>query len=175
MNFLLKISIVILVGIIGGKAARVFKLPNVSGYLVAGLFLGPSFLQFISSSDMESFSVINELALAVIAFSICYVAAENIFRKEIRRRWTITFLFGLIHGLGFASILREMSIPKSHLAVALVNFNLGIEAVQLSLVLLLLPLLSYIFKLKSSRKIVIYSSYAIVAMGAIWFIQRLFF
>jgi hydrogenase/urease accessory protein HupE len=112
---------------------------------------------------------------AVIAFSICYVAAENIFRKEIRRRWTITFLFGLIHGLGFASILREMSIPKSHLAVALVNFNLGIEAVQLSLVLLLLPLLSYIFKLKSSRKIVIYSSYAIVAMGAIWFIQRLFF
>lgn len=70
MNFLLKISIVILVGIIGGKAARVFKLPNVSGYLVAGLFLGPSFLQFISSSDMESFSVINELALAVIAFSI---------------------------------------------------------------------------------------------------------
>ncbi len=70
MNFLLKISIVIFVGIIGGKAARVFKLPNVSGYLVAGLFLGPSFLQFISSSDMESFSVINELALAVIAFSI---------------------------------------------------------------------------------------------------------
>lgn len=70
MNFLLKISIVIFVGIIGGKAARVFKLPNVSGYLVAGLFLGPSFLKFISSSDMESFSVINELALAVIAFSI---------------------------------------------------------------------------------------------------------
>ncbi len=112
---------------------------------------------------------------AVIAFSICYVAAENIFRKEIRHRWTITFLFGLIHGLGFASILREMSIPKSHLAVALLNFNLGIEAVQLSLVLLLLPLLSFMFKLKSSRKIVIYGSYAIVAMGAIWLIQRLFF
>ncbi|MDR7238721.1 HupE/UreJ family protein [Neobacillus drentensis] len=112
---------------------------------------------------------------AVIAFSICYVAAENIFRKEIRHRWTITFLFGLIHGLGFASILREMSIPKSHLAVALLNFNLGIEAVQLSLVLLLLPLLSFMFNLKSSRKIVIYGSYAIVAMGAIWLIQRLFF
>ncbi|WP_312105910.1 cation:proton antiporter [Lachnoclostridium sp.] len=70
MNLLLKISIVMLVGIIGGKAAKVFKLPNVSGYLVAGLFLGPSFLKFISSSDMESFSVINELALAIIAFSI---------------------------------------------------------------------------------------------------------
>jgi hydrogenase/urease accessory protein HupE len=112
---------------------------------------------------------------AVIAFSICYVAAENIFRKEIRHRWSITFLFGLIHGLGFASILREMSIPKSHLAVALLNFNLGIEAVQLSLVILLLPLLTYMFKLKNSRKIVIYGSYAIVAMGAIWLVQRIFF
>ncbi len=70
MNLLLKISIVMLVGIIGGKVARIFKLPNVSGYLVAGLFLGPSFFKFISSYDMESFSVINELALAAIAFSI---------------------------------------------------------------------------------------------------------
>ncbi|EKN66481.1 hypothetical protein BABA_15267 [Neobacillus bataviensis LMG 21833] len=111
---------------------------------------------------------------AVIAFSICYVALENIFRKEIRHRWSITFVFGLIHGLGFASILKEMAIPKSHLAVALVNFNLGIEFVQLSIVLLLLPLLAYLFKLKSSRKIVTYGSYAIVAMGAIWLVQRVF-
>ncbi|HBB29789.1 MAG TPA: cation:proton antiporter [Clostridiales bacterium] len=70
MNLLLKISIVMLVGIMGGKVARIFKLPNVSGYLVAGLFLGPSFFNIISSYDMESFSVINELALAAIAFSI---------------------------------------------------------------------------------------------------------
>lgn len=70
MNILLKISIVLLVGAIGGRVARIFKLPNVSGYLVAGLFLGPSFFRLISGQDIESFSVINELALAVIAFSI---------------------------------------------------------------------------------------------------------
>ncbi|NLO09992.1 MAG: cation:proton antiporter [Clostridiales bacterium] len=70
MNLLLKISIVLLVGAIGGRVARIFKLPNVSSYLVAGLFLGPSFFKFISGQDIESFSVINELALAVIAFSI---------------------------------------------------------------------------------------------------------
>lgn len=70
MNLLLKISIVLLVGIIGGKVARIFKLPNVSGYLVAGLFLGPSFFKFISGQDIETFSVISELALAIIAFSI---------------------------------------------------------------------------------------------------------
>ena len=66
----MKISIVLLVGVIGGKVAKIFKLPNVSGYLVAGLFLGPSFFGFISGQDIETFSVINELALAVIAFSI---------------------------------------------------------------------------------------------------------
>lgn len=111
---------------------------------------------------------------SVIAFSICYVALENIFRKQIRHRWSVTFAFGLIHGLGFASILKEMAIPKSHLAVALLNFNLGIEFVQLSIVLLLLPVLAYLFKLKSSRKIVTYGSYAIVTMGAIWLVQRVF-
>jgi Kef-type K+ transport system membrane component KefB len=70
VDLLLKISIVLLVGIIGGKVAGIFKLPNVSGYLVAGLFLGPSFFKFISTNDMNTFSVINELALAVIAFNI---------------------------------------------------------------------------------------------------------
>ncbi|WP_313133322.1 cation:proton antiporter [Anaerocolumna sp.] len=70
MDLLLKISIVLLVGIIGGKVAGIFKLPNVSGYLVAGLFLGPSFFKFIGGDDINTFSIINELALAVIAFNI---------------------------------------------------------------------------------------------------------
>lgn len=70
MNVLLKISIVLLVGSIGGRVAKYFKLPNVSGYLVAGLFLGPSFLKLISAQDSNSFSVISEFALAIIAFSI---------------------------------------------------------------------------------------------------------
>ncbi|HYK75268.1 MAG TPA: HupE/UreJ family protein [Pseudoneobacillus sp.] len=112
---------------------------------------------------------------ATIAFSICYVALENIFKKEIRHRWGITFLFGLIHGLGFATILREMAIPKTHLAVALINFNLGIEFVQLLIVLLLLPILSYMFKLKSSGKIVKYGSFVITGLGAIWLVERIFF
>ncbi|MEH7075110.1 HupE/UreJ family protein [Neobacillus drentensis] len=111
---------------------------------------------------------------SMIAFSICYVALENIFRKEIKYRWSITFLFGLIHGLGFASILREMEIAKSHLAVALINFNLGIETVQLAIVLLLVPLLAYLYKLKISQKIVRYGSIIIFILGAIWLVQRIF-
>lgn len=70
MDLLLKICIVMIVGIVGGKIANIFKLPNVSGYLVAGLFLGPSFFKFVSAGDTETLSIISELALAIIAFSI---------------------------------------------------------------------------------------------------------
>lgn len=70
MNVLLKISIVLVVGSIGGRIAKHFKLPNVSGYLLAGLLLGPSFINLVSAQDSNSFSVISEFALAIIAFSI---------------------------------------------------------------------------------------------------------
>ncbi|MGG1396564.1 HupE/UreJ family protein [Bacillus salipaludis] len=129
----------------------------------------------LSLSVFGIVSIPSRFVEATIAFSICYVALENIFRKKIHHRWTITFIFGLIHGLGFASLLREMAIPKSHLVVALINFNLGIEAVQLTIVLLLLPLLTYLFKMKASPKIVKFGSIVIVLLGAIWLIQRLFF
>jgi Kef-type K+ transport system membrane component KefB len=58
------------IGFIGGKLANLVKLPNVSGYLIIGLLLGPSFTNFVSSSDAKSLEVISELALAFIAFSI---------------------------------------------------------------------------------------------------------
>jgi hydrogenase/urease accessory protein HupE len=111
---------------------------------------------------------------ATIAFSICYVALENIFRKEIKYRWGLTFLFGLIHGLGFANILKEMNIPKSDLAVALLNFNIGIEIVQLAIVVLLLPLLIYIQKQEYYGKIVKIGSIIITLLGAFWLLERIF-
>ena len=70
MEVLLKLAIVVIVGMAGGKVATKLKLPNVSGYLVAGLFLGPSFFRLISPHDSEAFEIINELALSFIAFSI---------------------------------------------------------------------------------------------------------
>lgn len=70
MDVLFKIGIVLVIGFIGGKIAKILKLPNVSGYLVAGLFLGPSFSNFVTASDASSFSIISEFALALIAFSI---------------------------------------------------------------------------------------------------------
>lgn len=72
LDILLKISIVMVAGIIGGKLAKLVKLPSVSGYLVIGLFLGPSFFGngFITKADADQLTIISEIALAVIAFSI---------------------------------------------------------------------------------------------------------
>lgn len=81
MDVLLKIGIVLVVGLVGGKVARIFKLPNVSGYLVAGLFLGPSFFKYISAADIDSLSVISEVALAIIAFSI---GSEFVFKDMLK-------------------------------------------------------------------------------------------
>lgn len=112
---------------------------------------------------------------SVIAGSIIYVAIENIFRKKIQHRWGITFAFGLIHGLGFADLLKEMALPKSHLAVALVSFNIGIEVIQLMIVLICLPILFYLHKQKNSLKMIQIISAVIVIAGAYFLITQLFF
>ena len=91
----------------------------------------------------------------VIALSICYVAVDNIVRSSVSNRWVLTFLFGLIHGMGFADILKEMNIPKNELAVDLISFNLGIETVQIAIVGLLVPLLYLMHRYKYARRIVV--------------------
>ena len=96
MNVLLKIAIVLVVGIIGGRVAGLVKLPNVSGYLVFGLLLGPSFFNFISPADVQSFNIINELALAAIAFSI----GNEFVLKEMKKIGKSIFIITLMEVIG---------------------------------------------------------------------------
>ncbi len=70
----------------------------------------------------------------LIAATVVYVAAENFFIRDIRHRWWLTFVFGLIHGFGFASVLREYGIPDHALIPALAAFNVGVEAGQILIV-----------------------------------------
>lgn len=114
----------------------------------------------------------------LIAASIVYVAFENIFIREQAHRWrrVIVFGFGLIHGLGFASALREVGLGSSGSAVALplVKFNLGVEAGQLAVAALLLPLVFYLKR----RPVFITrgiptASAAIAGVGAFWLVTRL--
>jgi len=76
---------------------------------------------------------------ACIALSIMLVASEALHQRQtLSRRWPalVAFLFGLVHGLGFAGALKEIGLPENHLAVALLTFNLGVEAGQLLVVAL---------------------------------------
>lgn len=77
-----------------------------------------------------------------IALSIAYVGVENLIRPAPRHRWLLTFGFGLVHGFGFASVLREIGLPHEGLVWSLLSFNLGVELGQLTVVVAILPLLA---------------------------------
>ncbi len=80
----------------------------------------------------------------LIAVSIMYVGLENLFRRDLHRRWLLTFGFGLVHGLGFASVLRDLGIGAGGSGgdvVPLLAFNFGVELGQIAIALLVLPLM----------------------------------
>jgi HupE/UreJ protein len=79
-----------------------------------------------------------------IALSIAYVGVENLLNPAPRFRWLLTFGFGLVHGFGFASVLREVGLPKKGLLLSLVSFNVGVEIGQLAVVAAVLPLLALV-------------------------------
>ena len=111
-----------------------------------------------------------------IAASIVYMALENIVGARVQRRWMIAFAFGLVHGFGFSTALREqLQFAGSHLLVSLATFNVGVELGQLAIVAVFLPLA---FSLRSTRFYqvgVLKGGSVLVAMlAAWWLVQRLF-
>jgi HupE / UreJ protein len=113
-----------------------------------------------------------------IALSIAYVAAENIFSRNKsgleRSRWIITFVFGLLHGMGFAGLLGEMNLASSSLPVALVGFNLGVEIGQLLVVIPAFLLLRWLERWKIGPQIRWSASAFAVFAGLYWFVERAF-
>jgi hypothetical protein len=108
-----------------------------------------------------------------IALSIAYVGIENWFVKDVSRRWMLTFAFGLIHGFGFAGALQEVALSRAQIPAALVGFNLGVEAGQLAVLALVLPLLAQLrriewFPVRGVR----FASSLIALAGLVWFVQR---
>jgi hypothetical protein len=83
----------------------------------------------------------------LIAISILYMAFENIAGANLQRRWIVTFAFGLIHGFGFSFLLRErLQFAGDHLLASLLAFNVGVEAGQMVVLLVAIPLLSLVFR-----------------------------
>lgn len=135
----------------------------------------------ISHSVTLSLAVLNIVTLpgrfveSAIALTIVYVAAENFWRKDLRWRWLLTFIFGLIHGLGFAGVLKEIHLGQSNLALSLASFNVGVEIGQIAIVsiafIVLRTIQKYPWELTFRRLL----SGCVVAMGLFWFVQRAFY
>jgi len=158
-------------------------------FLLAVLLTGGSLLS--NARIITSFTIAHSLTLALatfgivtlspkiveplIAASIVFVGIENLVRRQLARRWLVTFGFGLIHGLGFAQILRELGIATMGIqgAVPLLSFNLGVELAQLSIAAITLPLIWRLqrrpaFMLKHAPAL----SLLLTLAGVYWFIAR---
>ncbi|WP_216624513.1 HupE/UreJ family protein [Paenibacillus foliorum] len=109
---------------------------------------------------------------SAIALSICYVAVENIISGKYAMRWVLTFVFGLVHGLGFAGALEEIGLPKSYFVSSLLTFNLGVEIGQLAVVFAVLPLLLWLQRGRWRRTIVIVGSVLIFIRAFWWLLER---
>jgi hydrogenase/urease accessory protein HupE len=147
---------------------------------------------FSSLSIITSFTIAHSITLAaatfnlaqipsrivepLIAASIVYVGIENLLRSDVRKaRQLVTFGFGLIHGFGFASVLREMDIGAGNggVAMPLLSFNVRVELGQIMVAAVALPI---IWKLRTSPVFIARwapaCSAAVVLLGSFWFVQR---
>ncbi|RYU84445.1 HupE/UreJ family protein [Hymenobacter persicinus] len=114
----------------------------------------------------------------VIALSILFVAIENIFADRLNPfRVAIVFGFGLIHGLGFASALTSLGLPRSMFFESLISFNVGVELGQVSVILLAWLLIGRWFADKPwyKRRVVVPASVLIGLVAAYWTVERVFF
>jgi len=151
--------------IAGGKARETVKI--ITSFTVAhSITLGLATMDVVKVSP----GVVEPL----IAVSIIYVGIENIFRREIKRRWLLTFAFGLVHGFGFASALRELGVGTGLRAVTpLLSFNLGVEIGQIAIASLILPL---IWKLRQKPLFLVRyvpaCSILVAIAGGYWLIER---
>ena len=161
-------------------------------FLVGLLLLGGSFRQL--AVVVTAFTLAHSLTLSLavlgvfspparvvepaIALSIVYVGVDNLLVRGGRdtRAW-IAGGFGLVHGLGFASVLREMALPPRALGLSLFSFNLGVEIGQLAVVLAVATALGALRarSAQAGQRLAVAGSVVVVVAGSLWFVQRILF
>ena len=158
---------------------------------VVGIFLlTPKWRSIVA--QVSTFTVAHSITLALtmygivslpakvvepmIALSIAYVAIENLVVSELKPwRLALVFSFGLLHGMGFAGVLRDLGLPRPSFLTALVTFNVGVEAGQLSVIAVAFALCAYWQRrdrVAYRRFIVVPASFAIALIGIFWTVQR---
>jgi hydrogenase/urease accessory protein HupE len=134
----------------------------------------------LAAASLGLFSLPQPPVEALIALSIMFVASEIIRSGQEREHlstrypWLISFIFGLLHGLGFSGALREIGLPQVDVPLALLTFNLGVEAGQLSFIIVaLLTMLGIRCVMKVDvRRVRYWLAYMIGSLSAFWLVQR---
>jgi hypothetical protein len=145
------------------------------GYLlkvVTAFSLSHSVTLFLAALNIVS--VPSRWVEIAIALSIGYIASENLWKKEAKARWQLAFGFGLIHGLGFSSVMQELDLPRNNLLTSIASFSVGIELGQFAIVLAAYFALAYLRKFSwelTARRLI---SIGVIIMSAIWVWERAF-
>ena len=151
--------------LMGGRLLNIIKI--VTSFTVAHSVT-------LTLAALDVVNLPSRLVESGIAFSIAYVALENLFFKTFDRRWLVSFFFGFVHGFGFANVLKEMHLSKTGLVSSLFFFNFGVEVGQIIIVSLFVPVLWMLGRTRAYGMTVKLASVAIFSVGAFWFLQRAF-
>ncbi len=120
-------------------------------------------------------SLPSRIVESIIAASVVVAALNNLRGTIEKRRWVMAFVFGLIHGFGFASALADLGLPQGALALALVGFNLGVELGQLAIVVAFVPVAFWLRRTVFYRVgVLTFGSILVAIVASYWFIQRAF-
>lgn len=153
---------------IGFRAAFLDVLKIVTAFTVAHSIT-------LSLATLQVVSLPARISESAIAMSVVLAALNNLFPIAGGKRWLVAFGFGLIHGFGFANVLADLGLPRNILALALVGFNLGVEAGQITVVAIFLPLAYLMRTTWFYRNLVLVGgSSGIAAVAVAWFVERAF-
>lgn len=129
----------------------------------------------LSLAALGVVSLPSRLVESTIAASVVLAALNNLRGTIGNRRWVMAFVFGLIHGFGFASVLADLGLPQGALALALVGFNLGVELGQVAIVAVFVPVAFALRRTTFYRRgVLTFGSLAVALVAAYWFTQRAF-
>jgi hydrogenase/urease accessory protein HupE len=161
-------------------------------FLIGLLLLGGTWKQLVKivtaftighsiTLSLAALNIVNpppQIIEPAIALSIVFVGADNLVRGSGRdlRAWA-ALVFGLVHGFGFANVLREFGLPDEALGWSLFSFNFGVEIGQLAIVLVVASLLALIRRRSEplGYRVAYAGSVVVIAAGAYWFVERVFF
>ena len=141
-------------------------------WVVTSFTVAHSLTLFLASAGVLTLpSIFTE---SMIALTIVWVGIENLFLKNPHGKWRMTFLLGLIHGVGFANTLETSGFQGWNLLVTILSFNLGVELGQLLIVGLTFPAITLISRRKEIHEMIVkYGSLLLVVTGIYWFLQRI--